>query len=285
MRLVALCMLASGCGRFGFDGGVATDASGSEVARDTLEQDAAAPLVDRGAVVRYFLDEAAAGASETIVRDALPDPFDLTIMQVGDDPAWIDSATGRGLSFDTVGDNAGACRDLEGKPLTQLDGRTEATIEVVAAIAECHPNGARFAHIGSSSEWRFSLGCRDTGVVEFQFNGPAEGTGPGIQVVADVAQRHVYTLVMETATPVQGERMRLYIDGVRQLDNGATFDALQNAALDLGAPLERTLCIGNRKIGAREPRGVIAYMAMYNVALSESELAENATRLLANDDR
>jgi hypothetical protein len=101
----------------------------------------------------------------------------------------------------------------------------------------------------------------------------------------DIATRGrvVLQYVFDSQQDLVDDRIRLYIDGVR-VSSAPMFHVplAQGQTLDIAA--DESLCIGNREIGDRSPRGAIGYGAIYSAALTDAELAGNAARLLASDD-
>jgi hypothetical protein len=275
--------LACGCGRFGFarHDGADGDATGGDTTGDDGPHDSADGLASRGLVVRYFLDEAASGQGVSDVRDHAAPVFDLPVTyDNATTPPWTTTPTGRGLAFDTIGLDGGACRPVSGK-LLALDDLSNATLEVrVEAISDCLGSGSRFMHIGEDDRWGFALGCLGTGTVVYAHGDVSQETYTEWPVVLG-SSAITLTLVFEAGQALPQDRVRLYVDGVVR-----AFTITEEPSM--GDPLiigtTQHLCIGNRPIGGRSPRGTISYAAIYAVALTPAEIADNVARLAVSDD-
>lgn len=269
-------VIITGCGRVGFG----TESIHDAVPADELPM--GPPLVDRGVVARYFLDEADAGRGPQLAHDATPDPFDLPIVYDADgDPTWTMTPGGRALAFAAFSLDGGPCAVLGSKLLARLSNIKTATIEVVAEYVACHTSASRYVGLGTGGEWGFSLGCYPPSTVHFAFNEPIAGSG--VFWTVDQATRKVLTLVLDTLQPNVADRTRLYSDGARIVQAGAGLQPTLGQDLVLNAT--QSLCLGNRIIGDRNPIGTLGYVALYAAALSDAEVAANAARLALTDDR
>lgn len=255
----------------------------------------AGPLVSRGVLVRYFLDEAASGQAEPTVHDAIAPALDLTMRyDTANDPLWIETATGRGLSFPTIELDGGACSPIVGsKVRTTLASSTTGTIEVVVNLTEGSGNGSRLLHIGAEQNWGFSMGySSDLGQPPVIWFGGTYASTPAMNniyrfwpVDLTTMGRKVLTVVYDASAADDTDRARLYIDGVFM-----AFDATRSQGRliindTIAVNDDQYICIGNRFVGVRTPVGSIAYAAMYSSALSQAEVKANSTRLLQWDDR
>jgi hypothetical protein len=284
--LAAITVLAAGC-RIGFGPADAT----ADVAPDEVLED---PLVSRGLVVRYFLDEAPAGQTATVVRDAVDPALDLPMRyDTGDDPLWFEAPSGRGLRFPAIELDGGACAPIAGtKILTALNGSTTGTLEVVAEMTAGSVYGSRLLHIGLGSEWAFSLG--------FSTVMPPTSVWFGGQFATTVAPSNVYrfwpldvaalgrtvlTLVYDSREVAEADRVRLYVNGVAMAFDPTQAQETLVANDPIAVRADEHLCVGNRFIGGRTPVGSISYAALYAAALLPSEVQTNVARLVSRDDR
>jgi len=91
-------------------------------------------LVDRGLIVRYFVDEAASGQGPSQLLDAAPSPLNLGITY-STALSFAEVASNRALNW-TSGDAAGDARVSLGstKINSALQGSTSGTIEVVVNV-------------------------------------------------------------------------------------------------------------------------------------------------------
>ncbi len=207
----------------------------------------------------------------------------LTIFEATPGDPRLEVAPGRsGLVFSTVGSDARACTAVAGTPLAGLDGASAATLETVVDIDEGVVASSRIANFGIDDNlWGFGLGyASDTDRIGFAMNRLNQWHGAWFHDLA-AAGRVVVTLVYD-ALAVGTDRARLYVDGVLLPLDRATTDEPAPDAIDLGAASQ--LCIGNRTPGARSPRGVIHYAAVYDRALTDEEIALHVERLRADDD-
>ena len=93
--------------------------------------------------------------------------------------------------------------------------------------------------------------------------------------------RGVFHMVVDVTRAAPEDRARLYVNGAR-LPNVQNVFAAQGVPLTIGDT--RHFVIGNREVGERTPQGTIFYAAIYNVALDDAEVAQNAALLLLDDD-
>lgn len=248
-------------------------------------------LVDVGLVARYFLAEAANGQGPTHALDAAPEPLDLPLVYAamgGMNPVYVEQDGGRGLRWPAAGLDGRATASVSGTKIQErLDGRTAATIEVVVDIDAVTGMGSRISHIGAGAEpGRLSLRSGNINRLEFYWkDNVLAGVWP---VDLDDLGRIVVHLVLDTGQPDPLHRVRLYIDGAAVSDgmDGMLTDPGQNEAIvipDGNDQLHYTL--GNRGVDSdRSFQGALYYAALYDVALSESQLAHNAELLLVGDD-
>lgn len=229
------------------------------------------PLVDDALLVRYFLDDQPPGPSAAgVVADGGPSAVELTL-EPDANMEWKEVDGNRGLGWQAAGADGSARRALDETPVSQLDGSTAATIEVVLGPI-FGSDLSRIMHVGS-----------DTATMSLVF-GPELHLRIGPSNDASISwaetgflERTVLHLVihLDDQPPAQ-----LYLDGapvgVESVDQVQT-------ALDLGSSSD--LMIGNRPSGERSPSGWIGYVAIYGKAFAPDEVATNYARLRLSDDR
>ena len=241
--------------------------------------EAALPLIDRGLVVRYFLDEARTDPAPRTVVDAGPLSFDLDVDVEDNDPSFV-LVNGHGAaSWASEGEDGLMSEALLFSDTFRFlfEGGTTATLEAVASIADAG-NASRLIHIGNGSERGFlTLAVTDDGLFFF-YDGTEASEWP--TPTGGLNQRAVITLVIDTTQNVETERLKLYIDGVRLLGPDQAPD--QNFSLDI--PFGRSLTLGNRSGGGASFQGELFYAAIYNVALTDEEVLDNVQALLSSDD-
>jgi hypothetical protein len=251
--------------------------------------DAAPPLVSRGVVARYFLDDSD-GAMVTTATDAIDPPTNLSIIFDAGDPDWVVTPAGKALSFDTLGANGGGCAPVAGKVIDAFDGSTEATLEAVVDYRTGIATGSRIAHIGRLDSWTLSIGySSETAPPRLWFavettDVTALDEYRRFDIDLSTRGRCVITLVYDANAATAVDRARMYIDGVRLAVHGPSTNDTYAPGEAIVIAADAHICVGNRRIGGRAPIGSIAYAAFYNVALESDETVRNAQRLLAWDD-
>jgi hypothetical protein len=164
-----------------------------------------------------------------------------------------------------------------------LEGSTTATVETVISVTDVASGNTRLVHFGEGTEsGRFSLRADAP-------NEPVFFLDNNRQVAWDVSlagPRVVLHLVFDS-NQAQGSRARLFVDGVlRQPFNANVINP--GSTIDISTDLPVEFHIGNRAdatdADGRSPQGVIHYVALYEVALTETQIAQNAARLAESDD-
>jgi hypothetical protein len=238
------------------------------------------PLVGRGLVVRYFIDEAASGTVPKTLLDSAPSPLPLTIFY---DAMSFDEVGGnRGLRWSAITQLGRVSAPIGGTKIqTELHGSKTGTIEVVVDV-EATAKYGRICHIGYDIlAGFFTLRINTPDTISFNYhsgNNPA-GTWPLDHAAAG---RQVMHLVYDSTRSVPEDRARLFLDGKLQTPLGGTNPVDPNDGLNM--PASAHFVIGNAEVGDRGIQGTVFYMALYSEALTDAELSQNATALLASDD-
>lgn len=237
-------------------------------------------FVNDGLIVRYFIDEADTGTGPTQLEDAAPSPRPLVITYEPE-LAYTEAYGQRALAWTTEGGSGRASVAIAGTKIQSgLQGSTTGTIEVVVDIAQVTSNHSRITHIGYEQELgRFTLASPAVNQLELVIN---DSNIVGLWSFSlSSAQRTVLHAVFDSAPADPNERAKLYADGSLVAGNSAA-PPPQNVTLDLHDNTH--LVLGNREVGERSFRGRLHYAALYAVALSEAQVLNNATLLLADDD-
>ena len=237
------------------------------------------PLVSRGLVARYYLDEARITTTPTVVYDAGPLSFDLRVVRDGEQrPEFFAAVDQSGMYWNAAGANGRVIEDLTENAAfhAALDQTQTATLEAVAYLEDT-ANASRLIHVGGASELGWLMLGTTPGDIVFAWRGDelARWSTPG-----DVPDnRAVITLVVDTTLAAE-DRLRLYVNNRRILgpDDAPGLDAM------LAVPLDRALALGNRSGGSGSPEGDLLYAAIYSVALTEAEIAINTESLRLSDD-
>ncbi len=292
-KLSGLALIALvGCGfratSLAGDGGSSDDADPSgngSSSTDSANIDAPSPvdaaiasLMDRGLVVRYFMDEAATGTAPASLIDSAPSPLALPITY---GQAMFTEANGnRGLRWGASQGTGKIEINLGSTKLqTRLSSARTVTIEIVvqitgagAATTESQIAGLR----GGNPDFMLTA----VGSADLRFFKPYGSEG-ATWIGANAQERMVLHLVFDTTRADQGERLELFRNGV-SVAKTTSFAPSMNSTVGLGSG--ESMLIGNRQNQDRSIAGTIFYAAFYDVALSASEITNNAARLLADDD-
>ena len=239
------------------------------------------PLHDRGLVVRYFLDEAAEGTDEFNVDDASPDdPLDLPLFVATGQPVYFEEGSNRGLEWSSHSNAGAAMTNIDGtKVQTALDGSSEGTIEVVVDV-HALPRGTlsgRFIWIGDGQmAGSFGLTANANTGVWFRLN----DVTPLMWPVDLAGMGRVVIHVVFDANAEMANQVVLYLDGEPEM---GVASLLAETPITLSPDDE--LVLGNTSDQTKSFDGRLYYAALYNTALSAEDVADNAARLLLDDDR
>ncbi len=250
--------------------------SGAEVSALAASPPAACPMA---LVARYWMEEVASGQSPAQLIDDQVSPLDLSITYDGANPTYIAPSTGRGWSSATTTNNGRASILADSTKIqTALDGSTKASIELVVRVDAASSSGTRLIHIGSSTEsGHFTVEASPTKIEFYLFGETIRGEwNPAWD-----ATRMAFHLVYDSTQPTAADRVKLYKNGVLLSKTGGTDPPLNET---ISVPAGKYFVIGNREVGGRSLDGDITYAAVYDGALSASEISSQATALLANDD-
>jgi hypothetical protein len=236
-------------------------------------------FADRGLVARYFIDEAAGGQNPPVLVDAAPDPLPL-LLTYTPELTFIDDTLNRALVWSASGIDARASVAVDGTKFdSMLQGSTTGTLEVVFDITAVTDQRSRIIHFGLDQEsGRFTLFSTDVGSIEAVWNGASTSLG---RWAVQLAGRKVVHLVLNTNAPTPPERVQLYVNGVPTAPTASTLPTA-GSTLDLG--INRHFVLGNREAGDRSFTGRLYYAAVYNVAFTPVEVAQNLQVLIVDDD-
>jgi hypothetical protein len=238
-------------------------------------------LVDRGLVVRYFIDEAGSGQGPSELFDAAPNPLDLALTYSAD-LAFTSVSSGRGLRWTANNSSGDARATITGTKFhTMLHGSTTATIEAVVDVTSVGGAYNHFTTVGpGGNAGDLSLFTASNTTVRLAWDSATDiGTWT---VPMTTAGRIVLQAVLDTSLATATDRTRLYVDGVAAPRASGTPPA-QGSTVDLTP--STTFVIGNG-VGSTTLSigGTIFYIAYYAEALSLDDLSTNAELLAASDD-
>jgi hypothetical protein len=246
--------------------------------------DAAPPdpvLVSRELLTRYFIDEATDGTAPLQLEDAASDPLPLTIDYQGDGE-FIDDGGHRGLRWNAVTQGAKAAAFLaeDGKVWLGLNNATQATIELVVDV-DAFIAGSRLSHVGEADDAGvFTLRIDDPESFALAWNNSGRRSWA---MNVDALGRVVLHVVYDSTQTAAAQRLRLYVNGVEQ-SNGGGSPPDASEPIEIISESATVYALGNTQQGDRGVAGTFYYAAMYRAALNATEVANNATLLLANDD-
>jgi hypothetical protein len=262
--------------------GQTTESSGDPVwtgttADDAASEDTGSPPVldDDDLLVRYYLDEP--GAMPTAAHDAEPlEPFDLVHGWVPE-LSYVTIDGNRGLQWSEVRADGGPSAPVDGlKVRTRLEGRTAATIEVVADI-QAVGDRSRVVTIGRGNDDVYLGLLASDDLLYFRWRKNVNAASWDVDFSG--LGRRVFHLVLD-ATADDDDRVRLYIDGALQ-------PPAQDVEMDDDAVITfedgADLILGNRPPGSRSFEGVLYYAAIYHAAFDDVRVDLHAA-VLENDD-
>jgi hypothetical protein len=229
--------------------------------------------VNRGLLVRYFMDHGDIGAADGALIDAGQHGVDLALTPAGN-VTWLALASGRGLRWQQAESAGMAATAIGATVLNELDGASALTVEMVMGPVSSSPNnGARIFHAGADPNGELALSMTDNHAPELRIAGISVATWNSNLA----AGRFVWHAVVDLADPI--DPLRFHRDGVLQ---ATTLLAVPPAQLSLAS--DQPFVIGNRITADRAPSGDIFYFAIYDRVLTAAEIAANVARLAATDD-
>lgn len=257
-------------------GGVGATGGGGAAGQGGAGGACASCLVDRGLVVRYFIDD-----TGMTLADAAPQPLPLTITPDAN-MALAGVAGRRGLVWQAItglGDARGVITGT--KVESMLHGGTAATLEVVADVVAAPAIEAPFVTItGGGDAGGLAITMPNASSLGVAWNGGIFiGSWP---VAMPGASRTVIHGVLDTNASAT-LRVRLYVNGI-EADPMTNTAAPPAAGATVNLTGDTHLVVGNGLLTARSFQGTLGYGAYYDVALTDAEISENAARLATSDD-
>ncbi len=237
-------------------------------------------LVDRGVLVRYYIDDGGPGELPLMLHDSIEPPLELS-MTYGPELQFIEEASGRGLDWSAPSLNSRASIPVDGSKIAiALQGSSTATIEMVLRVTDTDPLGSRISHIGTENErGRISLYAPTPGRIQFYWYGSV--MLEEWDIGATLFERRVVHAVLDTTALAPEDRVRMFIDG-QPVAPVMESPPEQGQGIDLA--IGRHYVLGNREIGGRSFQGAMFYAALYETALSVEDIQGNAAVLSISDD-
>jgi hypothetical protein len=279
-----------GGGGTGGTGGTASGSTGGATGTGGMGGTPAPVLVDRGLLTRYYLDEADAGVSPSQAMDAAPQPLALDLdygelgaaggPPMGDNMEYATVDGQRGLAWMQKNEPGGASHSVNNTKLLALDMLTVGTIEVVADVQDAGGGAvcSRLSHLGVNNNGSFTLCAQHTSEISFRLN---TATPESWTLPLAMLGRSVFHLVLDTMQATASDRVRLFVDGVDQGPGAMEAPPMQAEPIALS---NGGYVLGNRIGKDGSTVGNLFYAALYQVALSDAEVANNAGVLMASDD-
>lgn len=238
-------------------------------------------LVDDHVIVRYYFDEADTGTTPIQAIDHAPPSLNLACEYASGDMQYTSDTLGRGLTWADANGNDRAHSTIDSSDLlTRLQGGTAATFEVVMQATAMDSDTQLFVINTGSTLPR--LGITSTSISDLSFYWQISPVRIA-QWVVDHTQRNIFHVVLDTTQAIDTDRVRLYIDGVPATSTGGT-PPTQDQMINLGNGAE--LIAGNRQSGgANMATGSLFYAAIYDDALTPTEIANNVAVLQLSDDQ
>lgn len=237
-------------------------------------------------VARYHVDEAESGTAPASLVDAAPEPL-LLGLEYGSmmaEMAFATDGTSRALEWPSGGTGGLAGAPIDGSKIqAMLEGKTAATLEVVADVDGVAGGGSAVAWIGEpGGSGLLSLRTTTTGRMGLYLANAAVGDwflGFGAE------ERTVIHAVLDLAQPDDAQRVRPYVNG-KPVNNQAQGVLQGGEVISLGAGA--SLVLGNALAqdgtASRSFSGRLYYAALYAGALTEAQIKNNAATLMVRDD-
>lgn len=261
-------------------GGLSAAACGRVLGLDDLALDPDGGLIDRGLVVRYFIDEAASGTQPLFLIDSTDDPLSLPLYyEQGFGFSQNDSH--RGLSWNSSQQRGHAGVNINGtKLMTLLNGSTYATIEFVADIKSITDNISRIVSIGTGDiGGNLLVGTDESNRLKLYWD---YGVTVGEWILPlTTFGRSVVHVVIDTTAEAEADRVQLYINNMK-IGRLPGMSPGQDEPIDL--PDDAQLTLGNSFGGAVSFSGTLYYAAVYNEAFTPEEIIANTALLTERDD-
>lgn len=234
------------------------------------------PLVDTGLVCRYYFDAAASGTAPTQVDDTSGNAYHLTEINYGSgNLAWTEVSGNRGLESTATSGTQRARRSIDNTSDALRDalaGTAVVTFELVLDVQTGNASTARVLAINDRVGGSPVLGVAATNTsFRFYWNGAA------MNDIGLTTGRHVLHFVIDTT--LGSNQYKLYIDGTNTNNNSTS------GTLTIGSNVD--LIAFNRESSGSFDRsydGVLYYAAIYDAALSDTEISDNYDILTLDDD-
>lgn len=224
-------------------------------------------------LARYLMDEASSGTGPTTLVDDTGNSNDLGIVY-GSSMAWDSIAAGNGLTYTG---NAGVCNLADiitnGTVGSTLNGATEASAVTVSDGNGVFTSGGHLITLAEGNfAPQFNIQVNNTGVVQVY----CMGTIWSFPAISGLTVIHA---VIDTTEGTTNDRVSCFFDGVEQVGTGTV---IINSTFALTTA--HNITVGNRSTGFRSLSGSLYYAELFSGILTQEEIDDQVTNLLANND-
>ena len=254
-------------------------------------------------LARYRINEAIDGQVPTEVLDDTTSAFHLPLSYVAGSPFYEEGVDGNRLlrfAGPQTSDTGGARREMSGTGLNVLHGATAATLEVKYTVDGCTNSDHRIFGVSNGDDpptagWL--LIREDDGVELLAVRWSAFDVAAAYRFeigcpFVEPREPAIVQWVIDTQRPVEEDRVRAYVDGVRQSVSPTSGLAAQQPFPPQGATIDLvaeevtppTLVLGTEATSFRTANTRIWYAAIYDVALTDAQISVQAARLASTDD-
>ena len=226
-------------------------------------------------IARYYIDEV-----EPLVLNDSNNDDDNKLALNGVLIGGVDGR--RGLQWSQANVSGSAGSTLELNSIRNLAEQQAFTVELVVQALAVGTTGSSVlfelvSDVGASKTSQYALQAFGDDM-EFVFEGAV------VQLWPDwgIGSQNVLHLVFDSANSTATDRVRLYSEGIRLATSAPQNELPQGASPKLSDVSVFTL--GNAFAGLRSIEGRIGYLGVYNEALGETAIMQNAMILQNNDD-
>ena len=241
------------------------------------------PLISRGLMARYMINEDTSGTDTTIVRDFGNSPVDMDVVYDNGGDQFVEINGHRGVQFRGLSDSHGLfCPGDENKFERQIQNETQFTFETVIDIQDIQ-RGSRIMYLGQKDE---------SGLIQISIPPDENRISMGWRRVQRVVEwpldyksfgRMTLTFVIDFSHPDVEQRVRFYLNGGR-INPINSPNIPENQVLDYFDANETLMVLANSATQDDAIEGIYYYAGFYNTALTDNEILSNANRLLLDDD-
>jgi hypothetical protein len=237
-------------------------------------------------IARYKLDEASSGQVPTTCTDDTGNGNTLAIDYSTDQLYWNSIPAGNGLDFqgndhlatvklDNIADN--------GNIGSSLDSVTEASLVLRLNMLSGDVSANRAFYIGlAAGNSDFSFNLRPD-IIEVRWNEELETDSRCQYDLTMPTGVKTIGVTVDTTELTQGDRVKLYLDGVLQTTKILDNIVLDSALTGVNSTL-RGVCIGNRNNGARGGDADVYYAELFTGKLTATEHATAHTNLTKTNE-